>query len=54
MKLEHVDCDLCGSADYKIRYRKSDNWLWLNYFEYPVVECPGCGLVYVNPRPPFE
>lgn len=54
MKLEHVGCDLCCSEDYKVRYRKPDNWLWLNYFEYPVVECASCGLVYVNPRPPFE
>lgn len=54
MKLEHVNCDLCGLDDYRVRYRKPDNWLWLNLYEYPVVECMGCGLVYVNPRPPFE
>ena len=49
--LEHVDCDLCGSNEYRLRYRKPDTWLWLNQFEYPVVECPSCNLVYVNPRP---
>ena len=54
MMLEHVRCDLCGSDDYRIRYRKPDNWLWLNLCEYPVVECSGCGLVYVNPRPTFQ
>lgn len=54
MKLEHVDCDLCGSKEYIVRYRKPDTWLWLNQFEYPVVECVSCGLVYVNPRPTFE
>ena len=54
MLLEHVNCDLCGSNDYVVRYRKPDNWLWLNNFEYPVVECLNCGLVYVNPRPVFE
>jgi SAM-dependent methyltransferase len=54
MKLEHVGCDLCGSEDYRVRYRKPDNWLWLNLYEYPVVACAGCGLVYVNPRPTFE
>lgn len=54
MKLEHVTCDLCGSEDYIVRYRKPDNWLWLNLFEYPVVQCTHCGLVYVNPRPTFE
>lgn len=49
-----MDCDLCGCKDYVVRYRKPDNWLWLNLFEYPIVECLQCGLVYVNPRPIFE
>lgn len=54
MNLEHVICDLCGFDDYLVRYRKPDDWLWVNGFEYPVVECLNCGLVYVNPRPVFE
>lgn len=54
MQLEHVVCDLCGSASYRIRYRKPDTWLKLNLFEYPVVECTDCGLVFVNPRPTPE
>jgi len=49
--LEHIPCDLCGSNNYKIRYRKPDTSLWLNQFEYPVVERINCGLVFVNPRP---
>ena len=52
--LEHVNCDLCGSDKYRLRYRKPDNWLWLNQFEYPVVECTNCNLVYVNPQPTTE
>lgn len=52
--LEHVDCDLCGENDYLVRYRKPDTWLWINQFEYPVVQCMNCGLVYVNPRPTQE
>lgn len=52
--LEHVSCDLCGCKKYKIRYRQPDMWLWLNQFEFPVVECINCGLVYVNPRPTYE
>lgn len=49
--LEHVPCDFCGSDKYIERYRKLDIWLCLNQFQYPVVECMDCGLVYVNPRP---
>ena len=49
--LEHINCDLCGSNEYRLRYRKPDNWLWLNQFEYPIVECCNCHLVFVNPRP---
>lgn len=51
MRLEHTNCDLCGSGDYRVRYRKPDDWLRVNRFEFPVVECSVCGLVYVNPRP---
>lgn len=51
MQLEHVSCDLCGSSDYTTVYRKPDDWLRRNLFEFPVVKCASCGLVYVNPRP---
>jgi SAM-dependent methyltransferase len=51
IELEHVNCDFCGGNRYRMRYRKPDTWLWLTLFEYPVVECLDCGLVYVNPRP---
>jgi 2-polyprenyl-3-methyl-5-hydroxy-6-metoxy-1,4-benzoquinol methylase len=54
MDLEHVDCDLCGGRRYRVRYRKPDNWLRLDPFEYPVVECDDCGLVFVNPRPTMQ
>ncbi len=52
--LEHIDCDLCGGQKYRVRYRKPDDWLWGHQFEYPVVECIDCGLVYLNPRPTIE
>lgn len=52
--LEHVCCDFCGSLKYRVRYRKPDTWLWLNQYEYVVVECAECGLVYINPRPTLE
>jgi SAM-dependent methyltransferase len=53
IELEHIQCDLCGSAEYTVRYRKPDDWLWLNQYEYPVVRCTTCDLTYVNPRPTF-
>lgn len=54
MLLEHVACDLCGSNKYRVRYTKPDNWLQHNLFQFPVVECLQCSLVYVNPRPTME
>jgi len=54
VQLEHVGCDLCGSAEYRVRYRQPDTWTRLIPFEFPVVECRSCGLVYVNPRPTQE
>lgn len=50
-ELEYAPCDLCGSFEHKIRYRKPDTWLWRDVTEYAVVECSQCGLVFVNPRP---
>ncbi len=52
--LEHIDCDFCRCKKYKTRYRKPDNWLWGTQYEFPVVECVNCGLVYLNPRPTQE
>lgn len=54
LNYEHVGCDLCGSVNYKVRYRKPDVIHWINQFEFPVVECRDCGLVYVNPRPTLD
>jgi SAM-dependent methyltransferase len=51
MLLEHISCDLCGCPDYRVLYRKPDTWMRNNLFQFPVVECTGCSLVYVNPRP---
>jgi SAM-dependent methyltransferase len=54
MLLEHIPCNLCGSEKYRVRYVKPDNWLRGTLYQFPVVECVDCGLVYVNPRPSLE
>jgi SAM-dependent methyltransferase len=54
MLLEHIPCDLCGSEKYRVRYIKPDNWLRGTLYQFPVVECLDCGLVYVNPRPSLD
>ncbi len=51
MELELVPCDLCGRDSYRVRYYKPDTWLRHDLYQFPVVECDACGLVYVNPRP---
>lgn len=53
-ELEHVPCDLCGSNIYRTRYTKPDSWLRNCAFQFPVVECTECGLVFLNPRPTPE
>ncbi|MGH7162120.1 MAG: class I SAM-dependent methyltransferase [Planctomycetota bacterium] len=40
--MEHVSCDLCGSAERDPRLRH-DGWT--------IVECRRCSLVYLDPRP---
>lgn len=50
--METVRCNLCGSADNRLAYRMPD----ARYFPdevFDVVECTGCGLGFVNPRPTF-
>lgn len=54
IKLEHIECNLCRSNKYRILYRKPDNCRWINQFEFPIVQCKSCNLVYVNPRPTLE
>ena len=54
LQLEHVSCDLCGNPEYRILYRKPDDWLKNCSYEFPVVECHQCGLAYLNPRPTVD
>ena len=48
--MEHVSCNLCGLDDAQVLFRKRDK-LGITDDEFQVVECRGCGLLYVNPRP---
>ncbi len=51
MRLEEVNCNLCGASDYRIRFEKRGH---LTGKVFQVVECVDCGLVFVNPRFPVE
>lgn len=42
--LLHVPCDLCGTHDSRHLITRTDGL--------DVVQCVGCGLAYVSPRPP--
>ena len=49
---ETVGCNLCGSLDQQIVYKKPDELFNTDEW-FTVVECSRCGLGFVNPRP-FE
>jgi len=46
-RLCHVDCDLCGSRRSIVVMKKRGD---LYDYEFTVVRCIDCGLVFVNPR----
>jgi SAM-dependent methyltransferase len=48
--MEYVSCHLCGLDDTQVLFQKRDK-LGIADDEFQVVECRGCGLLYVNPRP---
>lgn len=50
MKMEYVNCNLCGSDRYEVHLVRGDLNLFLGG-EFRLVKCVGCGLVYLNPRP---
>lgn len=47
---EYVKCDLCNADNTKVLFLAKDRGL-LKEGIFNVVQCRGCGLVYVNPRP---
>jgi 2-polyprenyl-3-methyl-5-hydroxy-6-metoxy-1,4-benzoquinol methylase len=48
--MESVACNLCGSLGFKLLYRMPDTLVFKDEW-FDVVECQGCGLGFVNPRP---
>jgi len=49
--LEYITCPLCGMDDTKLVFKRKDLTHQVSEFEFPVVHCRRCGMVYVNPRP---
>lgn len=50
LKMERVNCFLCGSSDYEQIIRGRDRLLGL-HGEFTIVQCRSCGLRFTNPRP---
>lgn len=47
---EYVNCNLCGSNDFKILFKGRD-MVHKKKGLFTVVKCNNCDLVYINPRP---
>jgi len=54
IELELVPCDFCKSTEFKVQYSKPDLYTWFSSYEFNVVKCDNCDLVYVNPRPTMK
>jgi SAM-dependent methyltransferase len=46
-----VQCDLCGSSEAAVLFTHRDAGSSTPVQSFQVVECRGCGLLYLNPRP---
>ncbi|HUL21100.1 MAG TPA: class I SAM-dependent methyltransferase [Thermodesulfobacteriota bacterium] len=51
--MEYVNCNLCGLDNARVLFGKKDKFS-ITEDEFNVVECQGCGLLYINPRPSQE
>jgi SAM-dependent methyltransferase len=51
--MEYVNCNLCGSDNAQVLLSKKDKF-GIAEDEFNVVECQGCGLLYISPRPSQE
>jgi SAM-dependent methyltransferase len=48
--METVTCNLCGASEQRAVYSMPDSVYHEDEY-FTVVECPGCGLGFLNPRP---
>ena len=51
--MEYVNCNLCGLDNVRVLFSKKDK-LGVTGEGFNVVQCQGCGLLYINPRPSQE
>jgi SAM-dependent methyltransferase len=51
--MEHVSCNLCNRNETQLLFKKRDKFQIVED-EFNVVECRGCRLLYINPRPSQE
>lgn len=49
--MRFVGCDLCGSSEVAVVFTWQDPRVPDGERTFRVVECQGCGLIYLNPRP---
>lgn len=50
--MEEIACEMCGAGQYRLYFCERDLTHHVTDEEFRVVRCDGCGLLYVNPRPP--
>ena len=46
-----VRCDLCGSSEFAVLFTHENACIPNEGLSFRVVECRGCGLIYLTPRP---
>ncbi len=49
--MRFVECDLCGSSESVALFTHRDFSVPGGHGSFRLVECRGCGLIYLNPRP---
>lgn len=51
--METISCILCGQSETRLAFRGKDR-LGVTDETFSIVQCQGCGLLYLNPRPTRE